>query len=132
MKFLAALVVISGFLSGILARPGLTEDVAEFKYDCMLKTNVSADYLISFNSGDTSDEINIGCYADCLTKKLGFFRTDGTADQEKIIEVVAWEFPRKQVQEFIEKFSKTVGKEPCKVSLNWLRSDDSILKKVLQ
>ncbi|GAB0091144.1 hypothetical protein DMENIID0001_059540 [Sergentomyia squamirostris] len=136
MKFLAAVVVISGFLSGTLAKPGLTDDVAMFKDACMQETNATAEDLQKFNSGDNSGdnstEKSIGCFADCITHKLGFFRQDHTLDQERVTEVLSSEIPPENVQEFLQKCSDKVGKEPGEISLNWLKCDATILKKIIQ
>ncbi|GAB0091146.1 hypothetical protein DMENIID0001_059560 [Sergentomyia squamirostris] len=134
MKFLAAVVVISGLLSGALAQSSLslTENIAMFKDICIRETNLTAEDLQKFNSGDQSAEKPIGCYADCITQKLGFFGQDHTVDQKQVTEVLSTEIPREHVQEFLQKCADKVGKEPCGISLNWLKCDASVLKKIIQ
>lgn len=103
-----------------------------FKDECMRETNISSDLLKKFTEGDNSVEKQIGCYSDCLSIKLGFLQDDHTLNTNGVIEMLSTEIPREAVDEFVKNCAGKIGKNQCEITLNWIKCDASIAKKIFQ
>ncbi|XP_059621999.1 general odorant-binding protein 56d-like [Phlebotomus argentipes] len=131
MNFLGVVVLVCA-ISAVSAHPGsLSEDVIMFKDTCLKETNVTPDQLLKFRNDDPSVTKPVGCYADCLSRKLGFLKEDNSFDAEGTIKMLTTEIPKEKVDAFLKKCANKIGKENCEVSLTWLKCDEEIVKKVL-